>query len=199
MSSNEDNIGRKQYASSGGTSKPAGHLRNKHPRKLRKSSHPGTIPVVRTSPLTAAFERVASAQEKGFTKDSADQLLLNWIIYSNQSFTAIQQKAFREFVKNIQPKYKLPKCADTIRSWVVRNYEDQKQEVRSEIQNAITQIHISIDGWTSPHQSMTVVGLVGHFTIERGGRLSPVLALKEIQGSHTGAALAELVVKVVEE
>ena len=101
VSSNEDKIGRKQYASNGGTSKPAGHLRNKHPRKLRESSHLGTIPVVGTSPLTAAFERVASAQEKVFTKNSADRLPLNWIIYSNQSFTTIEQKAFREFVEHI--------------------------------------------------------------------------------------------------
>jgi len=61
-STNEGRIGRKQYASSGGTGKRAGHLPNKHPRKLRDSSHPGTIPVVGTSPLTAAFARVASAQ-----------------------------------------------------------------------------------------------------------------------------------------
>lgn len=185
--------------SNGGTSKPAGHLRNTHPRKLRDSAHPGTIPVVGTSPLTAAFARVANAQENMLTKDSADRLLLNWIIYSNQSFTAIEQNSFREFVEHIQPKYKLPKCADTIRTWVVRNYQDQKKEVRTEIGTAITQIHLSIDGWTSPHQSMSVIGIVGHFTTERGSRLNPVLALKEIEGSHTGAALAEIVVKVVDE
>jgi len=82
---------------------------------------------------------------------------------------------------------------------VVRNYQDQKKEVRKEIGTAITQIHLSIDGWTSPHQSMSVIGIVGHFTTERGSRLNPVLALKEIEGSHTGAALAEIVVKVVAE
>ena len=46
---------------------------------------------------------------------------------------------------------------------------------------------------------MSVIGIVGHFTKERGSRLNPVLALKEIQGLHTGVALAEIVVKVVEE
>jgi len=54
--------------------------------------------------------------------------------------------------------------------------------VRKEIGNAITQIYISIDGWTLPHQSMSVIGIVGHFTTGRGSRLNPVLALKEIQG-----------------
>jgi len=185
--------------SNGGTSKAAGHLRNKHSRKLRDCSHPATIPVVGTSPLTAAFARVANAQENIFSKDSADRHLLNWIIYSNQSFTAIEQNSFREFVKHIQQKYNLPKCADTIRTWVVRNYQDQKKEVIQEIGTAITQIHLSIDGWTSPHHSMSLIGIVGHFTTERGSRLNPVIALKEIEGSHTGASLAEIVVKVVDE
>jgi len=48
-------LGKKQYASNGGTSKPAGHLLNHHPRKLPESSHPGTVHMVGTSSLTAAF------------------------------------------------------------------------------------------------------------------------------------------------
>jgi len=40
---------------------------------------------------------------------------------------------------------------------------------------------------------------VAHFTTQRGNRLNPVLAIQEIQGSHTGNALAEIVVKVIKE
>ena len=72
-SSDESKIDRKQYASNRSTGKPAGHLHNKHPRKSRDSSHSGTIPVVGPSPLTAAFARIASAQENMFNKDSADR------------------------------------------------------------------------------------------------------------------------------
>jgi len=183
----------------GGTSKPAGHLRNKHARKLRESSHPGTVPVVGTSPLTAAFARIANSREDAFTTDSADRLLLNWVVYSNQPFTAIEADSFREFLQHIQPKYQLPKSADTIRSWVIRNYDDQKNEVRQEIKKAITQIHISIDCWTAPHKSMNVIGIVGHFTTQNSNRMNPVLAVREIEGSHTGNALAEIVVRVITE
>ena len=152
-----------------------------------------------TSPLTAAFARIARFHESSFTKDSADRLLLNWIVYSNQPFTSIEADSFQEFIKHIQPKYRLPKSANTIRSWVIRNYDDQKQEVRLEIKNAITQIHMSIDCWTSPHKSMNVVGIVSHFTSQRGNRMNHVLAVREIEGSHTGNALAEIVVNVIRE
>jgi len=105
----------------------------------------------------------------------------------------------REFLQHIQPKYQLPKSADTIRSWVIRNYDDQKNEVRQEIKKAITQIHISIDCWTAPHKSMKVIGIVGHFTTQNSNRMNPVLAVREIEGSHTGNALAEIVVRVITE
>ena len=98
LGSNSYNIGKRRYVSNGGTSKPAGHLRNKHSRKLRDSSHPGIIPVAGTSPLTAALARGVSAKEVSFTKDSADRLLLNWIIYSNQWFTVIEHDAFGAFI-----------------------------------------------------------------------------------------------------
>jgi len=100
---------------------------------------------------------------------------------------------------HIQPKYKLPKSTDTIRSWVITNYKDQKNEVRLEINSANTQIDLSVDGWTSPHQSMSVIGVVAHFTSSRGARQNLVLALRKIQGAHTAEALADIVVSVIKE
>ena len=102
-------------------------------------------------------------------------------------------------IQHIQPKYKLPKSGDTIRSWVITNYNDQKNEVRLEINGANTQIHLSVDGWTSPHQSMSVIGVVAHFTSARGVRQNLVLALREIQGAHTGEVLAAIIVSVIKE
>jgi len=46
---------------------------------------------------------------------------------------------------------------------------------------------------------MTVMGIVTHFTTQQGNLLNPLLAIQEIQGSHTGNALAEIVVKVIKK
>ena len=102
-------------------------------------------------------------------------------------------------IQHIQPKYKLPKSADTIRSCVITNYNDQKNEVRLEINSANTQIHLLVDGCTSPDQSMSAIGVVAHFTSVRGARQNLVLALREIQGAHTGEALADIVMTVIKE
>ena len=47
------------------------------------------------------------------------------------------------------------------------------------------------------HKSMNVIRIVGHFTIQNRNRMNPVLAVREIEGAHTGNALAEIVVRVI--
>jgi len=61
------------------------------------------------------------------------------------------------------------------------------------------QIHSSVDGWTFPHQRMSLIEVVAHFTSAWGARHSPVLALLEIQETHTGEDLADTIVTVIKE
>ena len=123
--------------------------------------------------------------------------VLNWVIYSNQSFRAIEHYSFSELIHHIPPKYKLPKSPDTLRSCVITNYNDQNNKVRLEINRANMQIYSSVDGWTSPHQRMSVIEVVAHFTSAWGARQNHVLALREIEGIHTGEDLADIIVTVI--
>ncbi|PWW75428.1 hypothetical protein C7212DRAFT_202887, partial [Tuber magnatum] len=60
-------------------------------------------------------------------------------------------------------------------------------------------IHLSVNGWTSPHHTMSILGVVDHFPSTRGTRYNLVLALWEIQGPHTGEALGDIVVNIIKE
>jgi hypothetical protein len=46
---------------------------------------------------------------------------------------------------------------------------------------------------------MSILGIVAHFTTSQGERLNLVIALKELQTSHTGENLAEIVFNVIQE
>ena len=46
---------------------------------------------------------------------------------------------------------------------------------------------------------MNVLGLVAHFTKRLGVRLNPVIAVREIDGAHTGDSLARIVMEIVEQ
>ena len=67
------------------------------------------------------------------------------------------------------------------------------------MQEAITRIHLSCDGWTSPHQTMAVLGVIAHFTSRGGIRMNPIIGLRSLEGSHTGANMAEVIMEILRE
>jgi hypothetical protein len=47
----------------------------------------------------------------------------------------------------------LPDTHETIRKWIMRQYEDQKEKVKQRIQSAKSRIHISCDLWITVSKS----------------------------------------------
>ena len=92
----------------------------------------------------------------------------------------------------------LPDTHETIRKWIMRQYEDQKEKVKQRIQSAKSRVHISCDLWTSPN-SLAILGVVGHYVTEDGQLEHHILALKDIDSEHDGSHLAEAILEVVDE
>jgi hypothetical protein len=67
------------------------------------------------------------------------------------------------------------------------------------MQQSTSHIHLSCDGWTSPHQTMAVLGIIAHFTSQAGMRLNPVIGIRLIEGPHTGANMAGVVHELLRE
>jgi hypothetical protein len=83
--------------------------------------------------------------------------------------------------------------------WVVRQYEDIKeQHIKLVLRKARTKIHISCDLWTSPN-SLAILGITAQFINESGNLKSLVLALKEVDGEHSGENMSKYVHQVILE
>jgi hypothetical protein len=67
------------------------------------------------------------------------------------------------------------------------------------MEQAITRIHLSCDGWTSPHQTMAVLADIVHFTSKAGIRMNPIIGLRSLAGSHTGSNMAEVIMEILRE
>ncbi|OWT42315.1 transposase-like protein [Pochonia chlamydosporia 170] len=92
----------------------------------------------------------------------------------------------------------LPDTHQTVKKWIMRQYEDQKEKVKQRIQSAKLRIHISCDLWTSPN-SLAILGVVAHYVTEDGKLEHRTLALKDIDGEHDGSHLAAAIMEVVED
>jgi len=82
----------------------------------------------------------------------------------------------------------LPSSSTTIYAWVLRQFYDHKEDIKTKIQSARSKIHISCDLWTSPN-SLAILGVIAHYISEDGTLQHCTLALKDIISEHTGKNL----------
>jgi hypothetical protein len=73
-----------------------------------------------------------------------------------------------------------------------------KEQMKSRLHSACTDIHISYDLWTSPN-CLPILGFVGHYISKDGQLDSATLALVEVEEEHSGENLARYLQEVVED
>jgi hypothetical protein len=92
----------------------------------------------------------------------------------------------------------LPDSATTMYGWLIRRYNEAKITTRQILQNALTNIHLSVDLWTSPN-NLAILGVVAHYITIEGKLDSSVLALKEVAGDHGGLNQSLAVMEVIND
>jgi len=85
-----------------------------------------------------------------------------------------------------------------IHDWLIRRYNEEKIRTRQTLQDALTNIHLSIDLWTSPN-ALAILGIVAHYITADGQLDQSVLALREVAGDHGGLNQATAVIEVIDD
>jgi hypothetical protein len=135
-----------------------------------------------------------------FEPDVAEILYVKFIAVCNQPLRLVECPEFRAFLVYLNEDITtwLPDSHQTIRTWVLRQYDIERERIKSRIQNARSKVHISCDLWTSPND-FAILGILAHYISEDNQLEHSVLALVEITGPHEGENLAPQVIKVVED
>lgn len=99
----------------------------------------------------------------------------------------VEKEEFRTLLEYINPgaNTTLPDSARTIKMRIFALFEEGKQRIQLILRQAISSIHITCDGWTSPN-NLGVLAVLAHFTDKRGVLQNLLLAMKELEGMHTG-------------
>ena len=106
----------------------------------------------------------------------------------NQPLRAIESPAFQAMVKQANPladRY-LWKSHNTLRSYVLAEYNAFVPSVINYLQQSRSLIHISFDNWTSTGGKHAITGLCVHHLDSNGKPVDYVLGLPTLQGAHTG-------------
>lgn len=193
--------------SGGGTSNMVQHLKKDHGILLKRtrndresedspttSSSIGihTETPVRTPRFSALVTRLDIDRHRG--------LLIRWIVTQQIPYSAVEQPEFRDWLLYIQPSLEayLPKSHNTIKGWVDSEYQKAKEAVKERLADTISRIHLSFDIWTSL-SGLPILGICAHFLTPTLQLCHPLLATRQIEGSHTGEGIAEVIAAVVKE
>ena len=196
-----------EYNIKNGTSATRKHLRQIHPKieladrlnlRIEKTIKDG-------EKITKFLHRMDRMEppNKRFKPDERKRLLieawLRFIIKNNLSFSLIEDRETRALLSLLSDNADslLPSTHNTIATALRKSFEFKRGIIKGGLQTATSTIHLSIDLWTSSNH-LALLGVNAHFTSEEWGLQKATLALKEIEGGHTGENIAGVLYEVLD-
>jgi hypothetical protein len=132
--------------------------------------------------------------------DVFKDLLIRWIVYCHIAFFQMENAYFRGLLFYLSPWLSklLPKAACTIRQWVKDAFLMRKERLKKDLNEARSRVSISMDAWTSPSFT-SILGVAAHFIDKFGNRRTTILALRQLQGVHSGENMAGVLLQIFNE
>jgi hypothetical protein len=90
------------------------------------------------------------------------------------------------------------RSGDSIKRFILADFEERKDALRKEMQLAKSKIHISFDLWTSPNK-LAMIGVVAHYLTKELVAISLLISLRELVGAHTDENIGAWVLLVIED
>ena len=104
-----------------------------------------------------------------------------------QPLSIIEDNGFVALLKFLDPKYQLP-SRKIFKKWLENKYEEATSNVKNELAN-VRKVCITTDTWTSVNMD-SFLTVTCHFINDIYQIKTYVLETVKIEGSHTGAAIA---------
>jgi len=128
---------------------------------------------------------------------SFPEQLREWIVATDQPFTAIEQPSFRALLEHFPSSALLKtRTADGVKKAIERDLERCQTALQETFENLDSGVAVSLDAWTSPNQ-IAFLAVIAHYITESFDYQETLLDFKEIQGSHTAENLSETVISIL--
>jgi len=128
-------------------------------------------------------------------------LFLQWIICCHLALSMVENDFFRSLIRFINGAIleHLPESSNTIRKWVISEYQRQKEIKKETIRKSRSWINISFDTWTAPFSKKHVISMIAHFVDENWERRHLQLSMSRLYGGHSGENLAAHIVPILRD
>ncbi|KAM1060484.1 hypothetical protein ACFX2B_024859 [Malus domestica] len=116
-----------------------------------------------------------------FNQKRLDRRCVRWIIIAEMPFRVVDQEDFRAFIRDLNPKYKLPN-RHKVAAAVLELYFEEKAKIKSVIEGL--RVSITTDTWTSI-QMINYMVITAHFLDANWGLHKRILNFVQVT-SHKG-------------
>ncbi|KAM2388226.1 hypothetical protein ACFXTH_037695 [Malus domestica] len=116
-----------------------------------------------------------------FNQKRLDRRCVRWIIIAEMPFRVVDQEDFRDFIRDLNPKYKLPN-RHKVAAAVLELYVEEKAKIKSVIEGL--RMSITTDTWTSI-QMINYMVITAHFLDNNWGLHKRILNFVQVT-SHKG-------------
>lgn len=132
-------------------------------------------------------------------KQVLDQSLVNLIVVRNIPFRIVEWPEFHTFCQALNPEavHSLTTAHSAISTLIQNSFQLQQDIVRKKVQSALTDIHLSVDVWTSPNNHL-LLAVCAHFVDLREERVKALLALRTIV-NHSGEEQWNALLPIVQD
>ncbi|KJZ70117.1 hypothetical protein HIM_10487 [Hirsutella minnesotensis 3608] len=134
-------------------------------------------------------------------EDAYNRALINLIAAHSLPHNLVEWPEWYSLLRTVN--YLAPNILKQSRTQVPKllasRFAAHQKELALKLQSSLSQIHFSVDIWSSPNHH-SFLAIVGHFVDRESRRLQKVLlALRELEGTHGGGAMAEVFLGVLDD
>ncbi|KEY70678.1 hypothetical protein S7711_10324, partial [Stachybotrys chartarum IBT 7711] len=128
------------------------------------------------------------------------ELSLGLLINGNIPFSFFTDPFFEQLVWQLDPHLsgQIPWSRQSMSRLLDDVYKSKRDQVKQELLDALTKIHLGFDLWTSPNR-YAIMAVTAHFLDRQGHHQSRLLAFRRQLGCHSGDNLAVTLSQIVRE
>jgi hypothetical protein len=181
------------------------HLKDQH--KRTDLSDPAILnkPAFSISDLLASggeIPRSLSHRDKETLRgELVNKRLIDWITHDHVAFRQVESERFRLFLESLHEEHvkHVPLSHNTIRERIINEWELQKSQIKQKLKLSQSEVHLSFDLWTTSQRTKSVLGIVAHYLGPDWINHVHLLALRHLDGSHSGENMAAVVLDVIQQ
>lgn len=121
--------------------------------------------------------------------------MLKWIVTCNQPFTEVEQEAFLEMVKTLNPQAESISDS-TMKRDLMATYLKKVEEIKEHLKKVPGKISFTVDAWTSKNM-LPFMAVRAHWINTEWKYETVLLDFMYIDGGHSGKELCDLFIKCV--